>query len=498
MPREWAGVTAFVGLFATGTIFMFAPGHVDHHGLIVLLVITALGCAMRMMRGQENVRWGLYAGGIMALGLVVALEILPWLLVMSAVIGLHGAVKGGKAARNGLAYGLALYIGSFVGLLLTRPLAGIFTTLDVLSYSVVYVYLTAGIAVSMAGVAVVAEANGAVRFGLGGALALLTGSWFLHSFPDLITGPYGGMDPALAQIMLGEITETRPLLGGDQGGWMALLAYAASALVALPVGLAFMNYAEDEERWGWRLLMALLAAAFALTAFYQRRFAGVMDALAVIPLAVLLWRGWLWAARKEGRAKVYTELGFLLLAGPLPLLLVPAILDGRSFSQGVLLFPALTEGNPCDMYVLENILRDPAMYGDRPRLIINTMGTGPELLFRTPHMVLSAPFHMDVGGNLDATRFFATTVPAEAEAIARRHKADLVIACHAVPDVYLEPSKDGAQAKNEPHFIQLLMVDRAPLWLKRVRFKGLDNYVVYEVEPPVAVPSLKTNAPRGR
>ena len=102
MPSNWAGVTAFVALFATAPSIMFQPGHLDHHGLIVMMVALALGCAIRMAEKPDEYRWGLYAGLLMAVGLTIALEILPWLLLLSAWLGFWAVIKGGRAAVNGL------------------------------------------------------------------------------------------------------------------------------------------------------------------------------------------------------------------------------------------------------------------------------------------------------------------------------------------------------------------------------------------------------------
>jgi len=121
------------------------------------------------------------------------------------------------------------------------------------------------------------------------------------------------------------------------------------------------------------------------------------------------------------------------------------------------------------------------------------MDAGPELLFRTPHAVLAAPFHMDVDGNLDASRFFTTTDAAEAESIVRRRHADLVVACRYVPDMYVHSAGVLSHAKevmlHKAHFIELLMTDTGPAWLKHVRYQGLDNYAIYEVMPPDAPPT---------
>lgn len=500
VPKKWAGVSAYITLFATGMMFMFMPGHVDHHGLIVVIVAVTLGFAMRMTEKPAEPLWGFGAGLTMALGLTVALEILPWLLVIAGWIGLWATSKGGKAAINALAFGLALYLGSIVLLGITRP-PGDWLTLDVLTYSAVYVLLTGGIAISLAGAAITSQALAAVRWIVSTSLAVLTGYLFLHRFPDLISGPYGGMDPELAEMILGEVDEAQPLLESHPS-FLVLLLYLGGSFLAFGAGLRFFKQAKDNAaRWRWSLLLAVLVAAFGLTVFYQYRFMGILGLSTIIPLTVLLQRGWTHIGTfKDGRKKTFAEIGLLLLVGPLTAVLYPALIDGRSFNRGIFLFPVDSSvvQTPCDTYQLERILNNPRLYGDHPRLIMNIMGQGPELLFRTNHRVLSAPFHTDVSGNVDAARFFSTPYASEAEAIARRRHIDLVVACRFVPKIFTRAPDHAptttagadASATNEhdfsPHFIELLMMNKQPAWLKPVHSPALRNFVIFEMVPSPA------------
>lgn len=517
VPKKWAGVTAYVTLFATGMMFMFMPGHVDHHNLVIILAVLTLACVMRMFDKPVEPLWGLSAGLLMALNLTIALEMLPWLLIIAGAVGLWSVIKGGKAAINTLAFGLALHIGSIFFLGITRPPTQ-WLVPDVLTYSVVYVFLTGGIAVCFAGLALAAKAPLALRLAIGSILATVTGYLFLRHFPDMIGGPYGGMDPELAQMMLGEIDEAQPLLH-HQHSALDLTVYIGSVTFALIAGFTFFRRAKDnKEQWRWGLILVMLVTAFALTMFYQYRFMGMMSMLTIIPLTVLLQRGWTHIAGfKEGRKKVFAEIGLLLLVGPLPTVLYPALIDGRSFSTGILLFPVdsgITHA-PCDTYQLEKILDDPKLYGDHPRLIMSSMGQGPELLFRTPHKVLAAPFHMDVSGNVDSTRFFSTPYASEAEAIARRRHIDLVVACRFVPEIFTRvptnitatnlPNSAAADTPAvsttftpehdfAPHFIELLMSNKQPVWLKPAHFPTLHNFVIFEMQPE----TLPSKAPSTR
>jgi hypothetical protein len=274
-----------------------------------------------------------------------------------------------------------------------------------------------------------------------------------------------------------------------------------NAFLAMPLTLYFFLKAEPTKRWQWGLLTLLLGAGVALTLFYQRRFGGMATMLQIIPLAALLQRGWGWVgARWRGRRQFFAELGLIILAGPLFAVFWPALYDGRSLYRGVFLFPVNfgTEEVACQSYELENALRNPLGLGNKQRLIMNALSEGPELLFRTNHQILAAPYHMDVEGNVDSTRFFSTPYPEEAEAIARRRHVDLVVTCMFASDFYFhvnpshkEENKDGPGKDFAPHFIERLLTGHIPAWLKPVKIPGLTNYLIYEVLPPA---DAKNNA----
>ena len=62
------------------------------------------------------------------------------------------------------------------------------------------------------------------------------------------------------------------------------------------------------------------------------------------------------------------------------------------------------------------------------------MDYGPELLYRTPHAVIGAPYHRNGDGIWDGYWFLATTDADESRAILTRRKADYVLACFSKKD----------------------------------------------------------------
>jgi hypothetical protein len=477
VPLRWAGASSYVALFSTGLLFEFMPGHVDHHGLVILLVLASVGCALRLIEQPENAPAAVACGLILALGLTIALECLPWMLLIAALLGLWSLQQGGKAARGGLIFALALLTGTSAFLLLTRAPAAIFER-DILTYSIVYVWLAAGITLPFIGAALAAKAPRMTRWLIGLSLAVGSGVLFLRCFPDLATGPYGGIDPQLLPLLLDEVEEAKPILQTAHG-WAHLFTFMSLSLLALSVALYATWKSRDTRRWQWGLIALLLASATGLTIFYQYRFMGISNAFAVVPLTALLQRGWAWAgSHLKDRRKVFAEIGLLLMIGPLPAVILPALFDGRSFNTGFLLFPVDSGHTPCDMAQLTPLLRDPHGLGDHPPLIASMMELGPELLFRTDDQVLAAPYHMNVQGNLDAARLLSTPYAAEAGNIAKRRGIELIVACRAVPGYYLGAKK--ADAEDLP-MIERLFKGPVPDWLTRVDDARLENFVIYRV-----------------
>lgn len=150
VPADWAGASAYVALFSLALLFEFMPGHVDHHGLVIVLTLAAMGCVLRLMDAPQNFKAGAAAGLILAVTMPIALEVLPWVLLLSAGLGAWSLRHGGKAAQSGAVYAASFLLGSVVCLALTRPWAAM-GGVDVLTYSVVYVVLAGLMAVPFSG-----------------------------------------------------------------------------------------------------------------------------------------------------------------------------------------------------------------------------------------------------------------------------------------------------------------------------------------------------------
>ncbi len=482
LPPEWTRVSAYVAFFAMPVMLQFMPSRVDHHGLSAIITLMAVGCVVRMMFQPQKLLWALGSGFFLALGQAIALETLPWLLILSGWVGFWTLKKGSVMRRSAMVYGLALYLFSTVFLVLSVPpsVYGSFTTL---SYSSLYVILAGGIAVSLVGAGLASFSPRAwLRWVFGGGFAFGLGVSFLVCFPDLLGGPYGGMDPQLAQLMIKNISEAKPM---EMGTFILIPALAIESC------FRFMQGKREEEDGVWWLFVILLVASLLLTALYQKRVILYVSLFSIIPLSVLLYRGLLWAGKMfKGRKRFAIELFFILLVGPVISVFAPAIEDGRSFNRGVLLFPVqVTADKSCASEGAWQILNLPSYYGDRPKLIMNTLNEARGILFNTKHSVMSAPYHTNVRGNLEALRFFKTENTKEAEKILRSNGAELVLLCRDVADIYdkaksVHVLQDGSIDDGDgKSLIQQLVRGEVPTWLKRIEMPFFGKLMLFEVLP---------------
>lgn len=486
---DWARLASFIVMFANVLMFKFAPGQVDHHGLEAILIIISTGLTAQAFSSPNQIRWGAISALVLALALAVALETLPWIALTAAVIGLWAAFSGAKAARSTATFAVALFLPSAALLALIKPSAE-FLQPDLLSYSIAYVALTGGIALALLAASAAARIhNIKLRLFFCGGIALALGALYLWRFPDLLVGPYGAMDKKLASLFFSNLEEAEPMTA--RFGFFKNLLLLVSPMLGFITSLVFLRQSKDEKKWSWLLISSLLAAAIALAFFYQIRMLAYAQLFAVIPLVTLTEHGWVWvAAHHEDRLRFLAEIGLILLVGPLTSVLLPALQDGRSFNTGIVLFPAQTFDDSCEMRSIEKLLTSSPYAARAPLRIVNMIDQGPELLFRTPHEVLSAPYHTNVRGNLDALDFFSTTDAAQAEQIARRDGINLVVMCRNIPDMYLQgagphyvifPNGEIRMRPNDS-FAGQLAFHKIPGWLTEISVPKPSNYLLFEVK----------------
>jgi hypothetical protein len=473
--KDWGGLTAYVAVFSGSVLSLFAPGHIDHHGLELVLTLCAFGCVCQMVLNPKNIFWPMAAGLCLALSLVIALEVVAVLSLLTLGIGIWAMAEGGSAARNGAIYGLTLFAAS-LGLLFATHAGTQAFFASGQAYSIIYVVLTGCFALCFAGVwAFAKNPSIPMRFIVGGSLAGLSGFFFLHFFPELRAGPFGSMDPQLLKLLFSVAPESWPLFRSS-AHWNQMIFPLICPLLGIWASL-FMAWQSrlQPQRWLWAMVALIVTVCTPYAAFYHMRLLYYIDGFDALPLAALVFHDWS-CLSVPGPRRIFFQMRFAFILLIIPIAAIGAGKFDNDFSAASAKGNSGKSGINCDMHALAQIMNDRSGYGSHPRLVINSINEGPEILFRTPHTVLAGPYHMDASGNLDAAQFFRTSDPDEAKAIAQHRGADLVLLCPSQLEMQVYKG-----AGTNASFAQQLVAGDIPSWLKPVKSRDSTDLMLFEV-----------------
>ncbi len=384
-----AGVVAAIAYPAT-TIFL--PGRIDHHGLQVVLLLTAL----LAMTGPPSRRRGMGVGLAAAASLVVGLETAP-LIAAIALVALVDWVRdpadsrlGGIAigAIGGLAVGWAI----FAPRLFAYPACDGFTAMT----------LRAAAVAAMVPLVLVAARrylhDTRTRAIAAPAVAVSAAVMILLVAPDCLA-PYGRVDQLLRTVWLAQVGEAQSIRS-------APLATSIGYLGLMLVGLAATTWQIAARRArGWALLLIVQATALALACTQMRgAYAGAMLAAPALAATIA-------AARVRSRGLLVAV--WLVSAG----ILYP-------IAAGVLTGTGRPAPSPaCDLAAIQQRLATLP-----PGVVMAPIDLGPYLIATTAQRVVAAPYHRNDAGNLAMYRFYAAPPP-RAESIARHWRVAYVVAC---------------------------------------------------------------------
>ncbi|MDD5586371.1 MAG: hypothetical protein PHY92_05370 [Alphaproteobacteria bacterium] len=510
VPRHRANLTAVMLLFAPGIVFQFMPGRVDHHGLQLIIAAFGFLCLTRLIICPRRWRFSVMAAIAFACGLWIGAEAFPGLILFACVLFIVAGWKGGLVLRNAALFGAALALATAVVLLLARRPEE-WGKLEITWFSSAYVIFSA-----LLGAVIVAgwglgrfTSNRGLRLSLLAALGFFAAALFFLFVPQALQGPYADLHANNAPLILDSIGEAQPLspsfmlnkfylfrLGRVVDLFFKVLFVPLMGLAVVTLNLFATT---GRRRVLWAVAGSLLLAMILTTLFWQVRAYRFMQLFTILPVTWLVWLSWDWIkVRWSGRPRFWAEIVAFCMLGFIPVVLLPAGLEGKPLVPDVAMFPLALARRSCDFAPVSVELRSPESYGARARVVMNTMNDGAWLLFLTPHQALSAPYN--VAGNRDSFDFFNARREDQALNVLRRRKADLVLLCRDISPLYagvnantrfhaaLSLDREGKlhvrSDRDHPTMIERLIHDSPPPWLKRVEVPADKDYLLYEVRLP--------------
>lgn len=478
-------------LAQVGIVGYSAAGRPDHHALILLLTNAAIMIALRLAAHPPDRRLSLSLGAVLALGLWTGAEFL--VTVFGIVLGFGFLwLKDGRsgAVTPKMAWtGMGAFTAGAAALLLERGGAPFTPAFEPDSFSAFHVFLL-GVTAAFWRAAAVAERRGfavgtlKARAGLAAGLAAVAALAMALLFPRFLALDLVPMDPFYRQTRYNNILEFQPLLSAHamaaKGIWDTLSRTVLQIGVLLPalVFLVWMLIKEraDPRRPLWLLLATLsgvMLVVYTAQGGIEFRDAPFLQLVALIPYAELCYRvvknvG----ARLRGLCRsVLRPVTIMMLMGwyVFPAVTVSAI-KGEE--------PQVTGRTACPVKHAASTLRslnDP----NRLQTVMAFVDFGPELMYRTPHAVLSIPNHHAQPGYRQTWDAMTAQNAEAARPLIAGSGVNFVLVC----DTSLTRGFYG-QLGAENTFRDALIAGRVPDWLRPVSLPDdAEGFHLFRVVP---------------
>jgi hypothetical protein len=460
-------------------------GRPDHHALLLLLFVLLLGLTFRLLTDPLDRRSARFAGAIAALSFWISLESLTFVGCSMVILGLYWLLGDGGLGRQNRDYLATLTVTLGAALLIERgPQLFVvendrLSILHVTAFALITVFwlLAARIgppesiwgervarlavhhrhpfarydppASPLAGIGGRAALAGAALLGVGLAMLIV--------FPELARGPLGQVDPLYDEIRLQRIVEIQPLVSSDRlaAGRLGEIAnrvilVVGIAFAAVPFLVVLLRRQRLPGHRIWVTFALALAVFLPLTA-YQVRWSSYAQVLLVPPYSALI----AWLLLRMGERLPPSRLQLVR-----PLVIVAALFWPLALAQLMPQQEIVTATAACPI--------------DRASTELNRLGTsgtilaladyGPELLYRTPHGVLSIPNHRPQPGFNAGYRALTATDPEAARAELDRHGVDWILLCPSI----VERGHFGEGRDGEPTLYRRLLDGTAPAWTRPV------------------------------
>jgi hypothetical protein len=459
---SWAFLIAIgVFVFCTGTLSMYMPLRIDHHGWqLALLTWTLAGIA-----DPKSSRGGVTVGLATALSLVIGLEMLPYLGLSAGILGLRWIFE-----RHGLirlrSYGVSVAGGSALGYLMLTPTLNQVPRCDAFSP----VWLSAMLAVGGAFVllSLIKSGDWRIKFGAAIVTSAILAAGLAYAWPQCL-GRLEGLSPELDQLWFSHIREVKPI---TQQSADLMIAMGFSAFIGIFGALFALVQAHRAGRdtvggWAAALLLSLTSSGLL---FMQSRVGPAVQLLA-IPGATAL--GWAILPRLRASSSILVRVFGTFAAF--------AAISGLGMQIGLMLKPEPVKKGPRDLSAQANArcATIPAMAPLAtlpPSTIFTFVDLSPRLIVLTPHSAIAGPYHRNQQAILDVHHVFRNS-PAEAEPIIRSHHARYVLICPNSSESTL------FQVDRPNGFYGQLAKGIAPDWLKPVALPAGSPFRIWEVQP---------------
>jgi hypothetical protein len=450
---------------AHATIGMWVPMRIDHHGWqLAFLALTMLG-----VTDPDKRRGAVLAGLSSAASLTIGLEMLIYLAVAGAVMGLRWVRDGRGDALA--AYGASLSGGCAAGFLLFASYANRAPVCDALSpVWMSTMVLAGGLCLALA---LLRLRGWPGRLALAAlAIAILAGA-FIWSWPQCLTGRLEGVSPLAEELWLSRVREARPIFVQSTNTIVTFVMLPIGGLIGYVVML-WHSRRDPERLIDWASLGALGAAGMGLL-LWQTRMGPAAALLAVPGAAGLAWLVLItvYKSRYMLVRVLGTVLGFFLISGVGVQVATVQLLAHSQKDQAENNSPrskAINRANArCPMMAyLKPVALQPKGY------VLTFVDLGPRLITVTHHDAVAGPYHRNYPAIVDVMETFLGSADGAHTMVRRRH-IDYVLICPSMS----ESTNYSVRAPNG--FYAQLARGQVPAWLSPIKLPKDSPFIMWRV-----------------
>ena len=477
--RETVILLSALFLMQPALVAYFLPGRPDHHSLLLACFVWILAITSKLLSRRFDSVWCCSLGAVGALAIWVSIEAFVGVGICLFLMAIYWIVeKKDFSAKITVALGV-MWLILTPALFIERPWNQIMVE-EYDRYSIVHWFVLSLMMALWVGISVVERRfemcrSLVNRFGVAlvGGMTVCVALWV--SYPKFFHGPLVDVDPMVMNLLWKRVSETQPLLSWDSGKIGRFLFFLGIALPGVLYLLWLLRQEWGKPTHGFWVLIGIGHLVFIPLAIKEVRWAAYTEILLVIPYACLV-REMLRKVEKSKliywKSAVTSLLGVLFVLGPLTLGAM-----AKNWEQG----ETKSWKANCPLAPLSQFLSDPSGLGARPRIILTFVDFGPELLYRTPHSIVSTPSHRNVQGFLDTLRVMAARDDTVAKQILLDRKVDLILLCPAG----LERNVFASYSGQAPWYDKL-RDGNVPSWIRKVPLSSdlQPDFKLFEVAIP--------------
>lgn len=437
---------------------MWMPLRIDHHGWqLAMLAIVVAGLV-----DSKPARGGVAVGLASAVSLSIGLEMLLYLALSGALIGLMWVRDRGQAMRLAT-YGIGLGGGCALGFLLFASHANRAAVCDALSP----VWLSVMVAAGSLGLVLawLSPRSAWARLGMAAVAGGLVAALYALAWPHCL-GRLEGASPELQQLWLSKVREAMPIY---KHAWRTGLAIATLPLIGL-AGYAAMlwRHRRDEAKlipWGAVAALALLATALLL---WQTRAGPAAQLLAVPGAAGMAWLlvGW-FQSRSSMVIRVLGTAAAIFVASGLAFQFAGSLVP-REKKSGFASAVDVANRTCPTLPALRPVALQPK--GN----VLTHVDLGPRLISVTHHNAITGPYHRNGDDIVAVMRAFRGSVEAARRTIEER-KIDYVLICPNLSETTIY------RAEAPKGFYVQLAQGQIPGWLEPIGLPAGSPYRMWRV-----------------